>query len=282
MGGGDDILTILLPLANSAHEPVAVKDAASAGGDECGVECLAIPHSLDHKLLPPLRFPSPVHPESSSDVCCRLEGFWAGWGWGSSDQWLPVLQRKAPPQVWGCGRRCAEGRKRAAGKHIRSATLNEASPQGLHPHSSADSAAICSGQRPVGWVGELVALQASPLTNQPHKVTLESVTLQMNNWDGETFRCLSKVTLSEWEAPSIPSFSSSQPSPFLLLECGFLPNRAKCLSSGIIILFIQCNRDKFYDKKVSPQGQGPWSWQFSGKQSWNIPCDIRGSQGHTS
>ena len=103
----------------------------------------------------------------------------------------------------------------------------------------------------------------------------------MKNRDGENLRCLSKVTLSEREAPSTPSFSSSQPIPFLLLECGFLPNRAKCLSSGIIILFIQCNQDKFYDKKVSPQGQGPWSWQFSEKQSWNIPCDIRGSQGHT-
>ena len=181
------------------------------------------------------------------------------------------------------------GKGEQGDKHIRSATLNEAGPQRLRPHSSADSVAICSGQRPVGWVGELVALHAShspgpsqsPLTNQPHKVTLESVTLQTKNWDRENLRCLSKVILSEQEAPSIPSFSSSQPSPFLLLECGFLPNRAKCLSSSIIILFIQCNQDKFYDKKVSPQGQGPWSWQFSGKQSWNIPCDNTERQGHT-
>ena len=49
------------------------------------------------------------------------------------------------------------GKGEQGDKHIRSATLNEAGPQRLRPHSSADSVAICSGQRPVGWVGELVA-----------------------------------------------------------------------------------------------------------------------------
>lgn len=77
------------------------------------------------------------------------------------------------------------GKGQQGDKQVRSAKLNEVGPQGLCPHSSADSVAICSGQRPVGWVGELAAPQASHspgpsqslLTNQPHEVTLESVTL---------------------------------------------------------------------------------------------------------
>lgn len=65
MGGGDDILAILLSLANSAHEPVAGKDAASAGGDE-SVEMRVWPSSIHWTTkvsflpcgFPPLSIPS--------------------------------------------------------------------------------------------------------------------------------------------------------------------------------------------------------------------------------
>lgn len=72
----------------------------------------------------------------------------------------------------------------------------------------------------------------STLTNGPHEVTLESVTLQMKKQDGDDLSCLSEVTPPEGKALRVPSFSSS-PLYFLPLECGLPPDGAKHLSSSI-------------------------------------------------